>query len=98
MGAFVAACSLQDTTARDDACCYEEWVRPQPDQRHTIPRASLIKGRKLTAMLDRVFEDVNMEELSRSLYLRERRLQAGSLTVDRCGSLAEAVARASRCR
>ena len=92
MGAFVGGLlAAGHDSAAIDACCYEEWVRRNPINDYTIPRASLIKGRKLTAMLDRVFTDVNIEELSRSLYCASVDLHAGSLTVDRSGSLAEAV-------
>lgn len=93
MGAFVGGllAAGHDSDAID-ACCYEEWVRRNPVNDYTIPRASLIKGRKLQAMLDRVFGDVRIEELSRSLYCASVDLAQSSLTIDRHGPLAEAVA------
>jgi predicted acylesterase/phospholipase RssA len=93
MGAFVGGllATGHDSDAID-ACCYEEWVRRNPVNDYTIPRASLIKGRKILAMLDRVFGDVRIEELSRSLYCASVDLGQGSLTIDRHGPLAEAVA------
>jgi predicted acylesterase/phospholipase RssA len=93
MGAFVGGllATGHDSDAID-ACCYEEWVRRNPVNDYTIPRASLIKGRKILAMLDRVFGEVRIEELSRSLYCASVDLGKGSLTIDRHGPLAEAVA------
>jgi predicted acylesterase/phospholipase RssA len=93
MGAFVGGllAAGHDSEAID-ACCYEEWVRRNPVNDYTIPRASLIKGRKVQAMLDRVFGDVRIEELSRSLYCASVDLGQSSLTIDRYGPLAEAVA------
>jgi NTE family protein len=93
MGAFVGGllAAGHDSDAID-ACCYEEWVRRNPVNDYTIPRASLIKGRKVQAMLDRVFGDVRIEELSRSLYCASVDLGQSSLTIDRYGPLADAVA------
>ena len=54
-------------------CCYEEWVRRNPINDYTVPRAALIKGHKAEAMLERVFGDVRLEELARIVLLRERR-------------------------
>jgi NTE family protein len=92
MGAFVGGllAAGHDSEAID-ACCYEEWVRRNPVNDYTIPRASLIKGRKVQAMLDRVFGDVRIEELSRSLYCASVDLAQGSLTIDHHGPLADAV-------
>ena len=93
MGAFVGGLLAAGHDSDSiDACCYEEWVRRNPVNDYTIPRASLIKGRKVQAMLDRVFGDVRIEELSRSLYCASVDLGQSSLTIDRHGPLAEAVA------
>jgi NTE family protein len=93
MGAFIGGllAAGHDSDAID-ACCYEEWVRRNPVNDYTIPRASLIKGRKVQAMLDRVFGDVRIEELSRSLYCASVDLGDSSLTIDRHGPLADAIA------
>ena len=64
MGAFVGGLlAAGHDSASIDACCYEEWVRRNPINDYTIPRSSLIKGRKAEAMLERVFGDVRVEEL-----------------------------------
>ena len=53
MGAFVGALlAAGHDSASIDACCYEEWVRRNPINDYTLPRASLVKGRKAQAMLD----------------------------------------------
>ncbi|HEX3909765.1 MAG TPA: MFS transporter [Solirubrobacteraceae bacterium] len=93
MGAFVGALlATGHDSASIDACCYEEWVRRNPINDYTLPRASLIKGRKSQAMLDRVFGEARIEELSLSLYCASVDLNDSSLRVDRDGPLAEAVA------
>ncbi|MEA2335865.1 MAG: hypothetical protein QOG40_2355 [Solirubrobacteraceae bacterium] len=92
MGAFVGGLlAAGHDSAAIDACCYEEWVRRNPINDYTIPRAALIKGRKVQAMLDRVFGAARIEELPRSLYCASVDLRTGSLTIDRHGPLAEAV-------
>ena len=93
MGAFVGGLLAQGyDSASIDACCYEEWVRRNPLNDYTVPRASLIKGHKLQAMLDRVFGDARIEELARSFYCASSDLGTGRLVVDRHGVLASAVA------
>jgi predicted acylesterase/phospholipase RssA len=92
MGAFVGALlAVGYDGAAIDACCYEEWVRRNPINDYTIPRSSLIRGRKSQAMLDRVFGRTRIEELSRSLYCASVDLRESSLRIDRRGSVAEAV-------
>ncbi len=93
MGAFVGGLLAQGyDSASIDACCYEEWVRRNPLNDYTVPRASLIKGHKLQAMLERVFGDARIEELARSFYCASSDLGTGRLVVDRHGALARAVA------
>jgi len=93
VGAFVGALlAAGHDSAAIDACCYEEWVRRNPINDYTIPRASLTKGRKARAMLDRVFGQVRIEELPRSFYCTSAELREGSLRVDRHGLLAESLA------
>jgi NTE family protein len=92
MGAFVGALiALGYDSAAIDACCYEEWVRRNPINDYTIPRSSLIRGRKSQAMLDRVFGQTRIEQLSRSFYSASVDLRESNLRIDRRGSLAEAV-------
>jgi EmrB/QacA subfamily drug resistance transporter len=93
LGAFIGGLLAQGhDSASIDACCYEEWVRRNPINDYTIPRSSLIKGQKAQAMLERVFGEVRIEELSRSFYSASVDLLASRLVVDRDGSLAQAVA------
>lgn len=92
MGAFIGgllACG-HDSAAMD-ACCYEEWVRRNPINDYTVPRSSLIKGHKAEAMLERVFGDVRLEELSRSFFCASVNLRGNRLTIDRSGPMVDAV-------
>lgn len=92
IGAFIGGLlAAGHDSASIDACCYEEWVRRNPINDYTLPRSSLIKGRKAQAMLERVFGEVRIEELSRSFYCASVDLRAGRLMIDRDGSLAGAV-------
>jgi NTE family protein len=92
IGAFVGALlAFGYDSAAIDACCYEEWVRRNPINDYTIPRSSLIRGRKCEAMLERVFGQTRIEELSRSLYCASVDLRDSSLRIDRRGPVAEAV-------
>jgi predicted acylesterase/phospholipase RssA len=93
MGAFIGGLLAQGhDSASIDACCYEEWVRRNPINDYTIPRSSLIKGQKAQAMLERVFGEARIEELSRSFYSASVDLLASRLVIDRHGPLARAVA------
>ena len=92
MGAFVGgllACGHD--SASIDACCYEEWVRRNPINDYTLPRVSLIKGRKAEAMLERVFGETRMEELARSFYCASVNLRGNQLVFHRTGPLVLAV-------
>jgi EmrB/QacA subfamily drug resistance transporter len=92
MGAFIGA---QLACGRDwqeiDAACYEEWVRRNPINDYTLPRHGLIRGHKARAMLERVFGDVNVEELERPFYCASVNLRGSRLQIERSGPLAEAV-------
>jgi predicted acylesterase/phospholipase RssA len=93
MGAFIGGLLAEGhDSAAIDACCYEEWVRRNPINDYTIPRASLIKGHKAQAMLERVFGEVRVEELSRSFYCASVDLRSSRLVIDRDGPIARAVA------
>ena len=90
MGAFVGgpARGRSRQRRRSTPVCYEEWVRRNPINDYTIPRSSLIKGQKAEAMLERVFGDVRLEELSRSFYCASVNLRGNSLVIDRDGPMA----------
>ena len=93
LGAFIGALlAAGNDSAAIDACCYDEWVRRNPINDYTIPRASLIKGRKVQTMLARLFGDTQIEQLSRAFYCASVDLEHGSLTIDRHGPLADAIA------
>lgn len=92
MGAFVGGLlALGYDGAEIDACCYEEWVRRNPINDYTIPRHSLIKGKKAEAMAERVFGGVMIEELPRPYYAASVNLRGNRLVIDRSGPLVEAV-------
>jgi predicted acylesterase/phospholipase RssA len=92
MGAFVGGllASGRDSQAID-ACCFEEWVRRNPINDYTLPRTALTKGHKGRAMLERVFGDVQIEELDRAFYSASVDLRSSSLVIDRAGPLYLAV-------
>ncbi len=92
MGAFIGAqLAMGRDVAAIDACCYEEWVRRNPINDYTIPRAGLIRGHKARAMLERVFGDARTEELSRSFYCASVNLRRSGLVISRDGLLFESV-------
>jgi NTE family protein len=92
MGAFIGgllACGHD--SAAIDACCFEEWVRRNPINDYTLPRVSLIKGRKAEAMLERVFGEARVEELARPFYSASANLRGNQLEIDRSGPMVLAV-------
>jgi EmrB/QacA subfamily drug resistance transporter len=92
MGAFIGgllACGYDSDAI--DACCYEEWVRRNPINDYTLPRTALISGDKARAMLERVYGDVQIEELDRSFYCASVDLRESSLVIERHGLLVAAV-------
>ena len=92
MGSFIGALLADGhDSAAMDACCYEEWVRRNPMNDYTIPRHSLIRGLKAEAMLERVFDVVNVEELARPFYCASVDLLESRLVLHREGPLVEAV-------
>ncbi len=92
MGAFIGAqLAMGRDVAEIDACCYEEWVRRNPINDYTIPRAGLIRGNKARAMLERVFGDARTEELPRSFYCASVNLRRSGLVISREGLLFEGV-------
>ncbi len=92
MGSFIGALLADGhDSAAIDACCYEEWVRRNPINDYTIPRHSLIRGLKAEAMLERVFDVVNVEELARPFYCASVDLRESRLVLHREGPLVEAV-------
>lgn len=92
MGSFIGGLLAGGRdSAAIDACCYEEFVRRNPINDYTLPRHALIKGYKAEAMLERVFGDVNVEELARSFYCASVNLRGNHLVIDRQGPLVDAI-------
>jgi NTE family protein len=92
MGSFIGGLLASGReSAAMDACCYEEFVRRNPINDYTLPRHALIKGHKAETMLERVFGDVNVEELARSFYCASVNLRGNRLVIDRHGPLVDAI-------
>ena len=92
MGAYVAAMSALGLDAgqiRD--LCHDELVRRTPFNDWTVPRVALIRSRKAARMLERVFGELQVEELPRPLFTVSADLLTSRTVVHRQGSLLEAV-------
>ena len=92
MGAFIAALAalgLETDQIRDR--CYEELVRKTPFNDWTVPRVALIRSRKAGRMLERVFGELQVEELPRPLFTVSADLLSSRTVVHRRGPLIEAV-------
>ena len=71
--------------------CFDEWMRRNPLGDYTFPRQSLIRGRRLEAMLARTFGQAMIDDLPRSYFCGATDLRSGELVLFRDGSLADAV-------
>jgi len=92
MGSFIGGLLARGyDSAGMDACCYEEWVRRNPINDYTLPRHALIKGHKAEAMLERVFGELRVEELTRSFYCASVNLRGNQLVIDRAGLMTDAI-------
>lgn len=92
MGAYIAGMSalgLDDDQIRDR--CHDELVRRAPFNDWTVPRVALIRSRKAAKMLDRVFGELQVEELARPLFTVSADLLSSRIVVHRRGPLIEAV-------
>ncbi len=74
-----------------DAICFDEWVQRRPLSDYTLPRHALIRGDRFRAMLQRMFGEIQIEELPRSFVCGYTELRAGRLVLARHGSLREQV-------
>jgi NTE family protein len=92
MGAYIAAMAAlgMDTDSIRDRC-HDELVRRAPFNDWTVPRVALIRSRKAGRMLDRVFGDLQVEELPCPLFTVSADLLSSQTVVHRRGSLVEAV-------
>jgi NTE family protein len=88
IGAMVAegmgAAEMRDVCAR-------EFVRRSPFNDYTLPRVSLLRARKARRMLERVFGERRIEELSRPLYTVSADLLSSRLVVHTRGPIVDAV-------
>jgi len=92
-GALVAALlAIGTTPANAIAQVRTEMVEHHPFGDVTVPRESLIKGKRAMAMLDRWFGDARIEEQSIPLFTVSSDLASGELVVHREGLIRDAVA------
>jgi EmrB/QacA subfamily drug resistance transporter len=89
LGAMFAAGCGPDAM---DAWCYEEFVRRQPLGDYTLPRHALLRAERFTAMLERTFGNLAIEELQLSYLCASADLRASELVVERHGRVLDAVA------
>jgi EmrB/QacA subfamily drug resistance transporter len=91
-GALVAALVATGMDAAEvDARLYEELLRRQPFGDYRPSRTSLIRGRRVREMLDRLFGDTLIQELPLEFFAVSADLVAGELVVLRSGRLADAL-------
>ncbi len=91
MGAFIGAMlALGMDVDEIDARCYEEWVRRNPLSDYTLPRHSLIRGERVTAMLVRNLPG-DIERMPRDYFCTTGDLPTAELVVHRRGPLYVAV-------
>ena len=92
MGAFVGGMlALGMDVDEMDARCYEEWMRRSPLADYTFPRASLIRGDRMRAMLQRTFGEASIEELDLGFVCTSADLRSGTAVRHRFGPLWEQV-------
>jgi predicted acylesterase/phospholipase RssA len=92
IGALIGALVAEGMSAAEmrDVCA-REFVRRSPFNDYTLPRASLIRARKARRMLERIFGERRIEELSRPLYTVSADLLSSRLVVHARGPIVEAV-------
>ncbi len=92
MGAFVAAMvALGWTPERMLEVARTEVMQRAPFSDYTVPRHALIRARRAESMFRRLFGDITLEELPRSLFTVSADLLSGEMIVHRDGPLVEAV-------
>ena len=92
-GAFAAALfAMGKRPAEMIAICRDELVDRHPFTDFTVSREGLIRGRRTTAMLARVFADLRIEQLSLSFFAVSADLATGQLVEHRTGLVREAIA------
>jgi EmrB/QacA subfamily drug resistance transporter len=92
LGALVAALMATGIDAAEvDARVYDELVRRNPFGDYHLSRTSLIRGRRVREMLDRLFGDALIQELPLPFFAVSADLAAGERVVHRTGRVADAV-------
>ena len=91
MGAFIGALFAMGLGPEEiEARCYEEWVRRSPLTDYRLPRASLLRGARARALLERTMPG-SVEALPLDFFSVSCDLVSGSLVVHRSGALVDAV-------
>lgn len=92
MGSLIAAMAAAGWSPRmiRDRC-HEELVQRSPFNDYTLPRVALIRSRKAARMLNRLFEELTIEELQRPFFAVSADLLSSEVVVHRSGSVIEAV-------
>lgn len=97
MGALVGACFAAGLDPDSvDALCFDIMVRGNPMSDYTVPRKSLLRGRRLDEAVQSTFGDIPIEALKVPFACVSVDLVGRREIVHRSGSLAEAVAASSR--
>lgn len=88
MGAFVSGLVARGLSAGECIeVCREEFVNRNPFNDYTVPRVSLIRARKATAMLQRVFGDRMIEDCAGDYFCVSSDLVGADQVVHRRGPL-----------
>jgi NTE family protein len=91
MGAFIRAMFAMGMDPEEvDARCYEEWVRRNPLNDYRLPRHSLIRGDRVTAMLERNLPG-QVDELPLDYFCTSGDLPTAELVIHRRGPVYLAV-------
>jgi EmrB/QacA subfamily drug resistance transporter len=92
LGALVGALMATGMDAAEvDARVYDELVRRNPFGDYRPSRTSLIRGRRVREMLERLFGDTLIQELPLEFFAVSADLAAGERVVHRTGRVADAV-------
>ncbi|KRE42689.1 MDR family MFS transporter/patatin-like phospholipase family protein [Knoellia sp. Soil729] len=96
-GAVIAAAYAMGVSATDvEGHVYEEMVRRKPFSDYTVPRFSIVRGRRTDETMERIFGSRRIELLPRQFRCVSVDLLSRSLVVFRSGSLTDAVRASAR--
>lgn len=97
MGALIGACFASGLDPDQvDALCYDVMVRGNPMSDYTLPRTSVLRGRRLDTAIQTTFGDARIEALPLPFACVSVDLVSRQEVVHRSGPLADAVAASSR--